>query len=107
MVPAPRVVVLRKASGERGADQVEAPDRILRLSAMLDMVNNELQLAAIPPASVPPLQRVLEGSSVALERSVSPAPAHEAVSLPALWSAARVTGPARASPGHERRPGGS
>ena len=33
--------------------------------------------------------------------------AHEAVSLPALWSAARVTGPARASPGHERRPGGS
>ena len=54
MVPAPRVVVvLRKASGERGAHQVEAPDRILRLWAMLDMVNNELQLAAISPESAP------------------------------------------------------
>jgi len=67
---------------------------------MLDMVNNELQLAAIPPESV-----------ASQRQPTYPHPAtgvaHEAVSLPAPRSAARVTGPARASPGHELRPGGS
>jgi len=77
-VPGPRVVVvLRRSSGDRGEDRVEAPDRVLRLWAMLNAANEDLHLAAVPPESVPHLQHVLEDVNTELERSVSPSLAAE------------------------------
>ena len=77
-VPVPRVVVvLRRPSGDRGEDRVEAPDRVLRLWAMLNTANEDLHLAAVPPESVPHLQHVLEDVNTELERSVSPSLAAE------------------------------
>ena len=77
-VPGPRLVVgLRRSSGERGEDRVEAPDRVLRLWAMLNAANEDLHLAAVPPELVPRLQHVLEDVNAELERSVSPSLADE------------------------------
>lgn len=77
-VPVSRVVVvLRRSSGDRGEDRVEAPDRVLRLWAMLNAANEDLHRAAVPPESVRHLQQVLEGVNAELERSVSPSLADE------------------------------
>jgi len=77
-VPVPRVVVvLRRPSGDRGEDRVEAPDRVLRLWAMLNAANEDLHLAVVPPESIPHLQHVLEDVNAELERSVSPSLADE------------------------------
>ena len=77
-MPIPRVVVvLRKSSGERGEDRVEAPDRVLRLWGMLNSANEDLHLGALPPESVRHLQKVLEDINAELDRSVSPSLADE------------------------------
>lgn len=78
IAPASRVaVVLDRSSGERGEDRVEAPDRVLRLWAMLNAANEDLHLASVPPESVGRLQQVLEGIGADLDRSVSPGLAEE------------------------------
>lgn len=77
-VPEARVVVvLKRSSGERGEDRVEAPDRVLRLWAMLNTANDDIHLAAVPPESVRHLQHVLDEVNAELERSVSPSLADE------------------------------
>ena len=73
----PRVVIGLDAPQAGDAYRVEAPDRILRMYGLLEAARDELDLTTIPPQDRARVQRLLEAVSAELERSVSPALAHE------------------------------
>jgi hypothetical protein len=75
---APRLaVVLGGRAGSGRICRVEAPDRVLRVWALLNDADNELHQVSLPPAAASRLQRQLDTLTGELERSVSPALADE------------------------------
>ena len=75
---APRLaVVLGRAADSGRICRVEAPDRVLRIWALLNDVGKELHQVSLQPAAAPRLQRQLDALTGELERSVSPALAGE------------------------------
>jgi hypothetical protein len=77
--PAARGVVVVLDGSPRADDgfRVHAPDRVLRIWALLKAVARELHEADLPPGALPRLERTLEEATAELERSVSPALAAE------------------------------
>jgi hypothetical protein len=57
--------------------RVDAPDRVLRIWAMLSVADNELHEVSVPPGTAARLQRQLDAFAAELERSLSPALAGE------------------------------
>jgi len=57
--------------------RVDAPDRVLRIWALLNSAHDELGHASLAPAAVTRLQRQFGALTAELERSVSPALAGE------------------------------
>lgn len=76
--PAPRfAVAIGRPGVPGGACQVESPDRLLRMLALLTEADAELRRADLPPQSLARVQRQLAAVSAEIERSVSPALADE------------------------------
>jgi hypothetical protein len=67
------VVMGRQADASR----VDAPDRVLRIWAMLSNANGELHQASLRPEMTARLQRQFDALTAELERSLSPALASE------------------------------
>jgi hypothetical protein len=77
-VTPPRLTVMLGRSADSGRIcRVEAPDRVLRIWALLNDADHELHQVSLPPAAAPRLQRQLDALTGELERSVSPALAGE------------------------------
>ena len=77
-VTVPRLaVVLGRSADSSRICRVEAPDRVLRIWALLYDADHELHQVSLPPAAVPRLRRQLDVLTGELERSVSPALADE------------------------------
>lgn len=75
---APRLaVVLAGAAGTPQACRVEAPDRVLRIWALLSATHDELRQGTPLPRASRRMQLQLEAVTAELERSVSPALASE------------------------------
>ena len=75
---APRFAVTIGRPGPPGTTcQVEAPDRLLRMLALLTEADDELRQVDMPPESLARVQRQLAAVSAEIERSVSPALADE------------------------------
>ena len=74
----PRLAVImgRPADASRVC-RVDAPDRVLRIWAMLASADGELHQASLRPGEVARLQRQLDALTAELERSLSPALAAE------------------------------
>ena len=74
IVTPPRLAVTmgRAADGSRVC-RVDAPDRVLRIWAMLASADGELHQASLRPGEVARLQRQLDALTAELERSLSPA----------------------------------
>ena len=70
------VVMDRTADASRLC-RVDAPDRVLRIWAMLSNANGDLQQASLPPETTARLRRQLDALTAELERSLSPALAGE------------------------------
>jgi len=78
VVTPPRLAVIMDRSADASrVCRVDAPDRVLRIWAMLARVNVELHQASLGPEAVPRLQRQLDALTAELERSLSPALARE------------------------------
>ncbi len=82
---APRLVgVLARDSGESRVCRVDAPGRVLRISALLNNASEELRQADLPAGAAERLERQLGAFTAELDLSVSPAPAPRAArALPA------------------------
>lgn len=78
VVTPPRLAVTmgRPADASRVC-RVDAPDRVLRIWAMLASADGELHQASLRPGEVARLQRQLDALTAELERSLSPALAAE------------------------------
>ena len=71
---APRlVVVLARDGGESRVCRVDAPDRVLRIWALLNNASEELRQVDLPAGAAERLERRLGAITAELERSVSPA----------------------------------
>ena len=70
------VIMGRPADASRVC-RVDAPDRVLRIWAMLASADGELHQASLRPGEVAQLQRQLNALTAELERSLSPALAAE------------------------------
>ena len=71
---APRlVVVLARDGGESRVCRVDAPDRVLRIWALLYNASEELRQVDLPAGAAERLERQLGAFTAELERSVSPA----------------------------------
>ena len=71
---APRlVVVLARDGGESRVCRVDAPDRVLRIWALLNNASGELRQVDLPAGAAERLERQLGAFTAELERSVSPA----------------------------------
>jgi hypothetical protein len=78
VVTPPRLAVIMDRAADAGrVCRVDAPDRVLRIWAMLTSANVELHQASLPPEAVPRLQRQLDALTAELDRSLSPALAAE------------------------------
>jgi hypothetical protein len=78
IVTPPRLaVILGRAADAGRVCRVDAPDRVLRIWAMLTSASVELHQASLPPETVPRLQRQLDALIAELDRSLSPALAAE------------------------------
>lgn len=76
--PAPRLAVVLDGPPDSGrVCRVEAPDRVLRIWALLNDADNELRQVSLPHMAAARLQRQLEVVIAELERSVSDALADE------------------------------
>jgi hypothetical protein len=74
----PRVAVAVGTAGPQGTTyQVESPDRLLRMLALLTEADDELREVDLPPQALTRIQRQLAAVSAEIERSVSPALADE------------------------------
>jgi hypothetical protein len=71
-VPARFVVIIGKPAGDGSACRVEAPDRLLRVWSLLQATYEQSDWAALPPESVPALQRQLQAIRRELEEAISP-----------------------------------
>ncbi len=78
VVTPPRLAVTigRPADASRVC-RVDAPDRVLRIWAMLSNANDDLHQASLRPGEVARLRRQLDALTAELERSLSPALADE------------------------------
>jgi hypothetical protein len=74
--PCLAVIMGREADASRVC-RVDAPDRVLRIWAMLTSASDELHQANLRPGTVGRLQRQLDALIAELERSLSPALAGE------------------------------
>ena len=70
--PARFAVIIGKPAAGGSACRVEAPDRLLRLWSLLQATYEQSDWAALPPESVPALQRQLQAIRREFERAVSP-----------------------------------
>ena len=70
-------VVMDKSADASRIYRVDAPDRVLRIWAMLSSAAGELHQASLPPEMTARLQRQLDALTAELERSLSPALAGE------------------------------
>ncbi|HTQ94665.1 MAG TPA: proteasome activator [Streptosporangiaceae bacterium] len=70
-------VILGRAADASRVCRVDAPDRVLRVWAMLASADDELHQASLRPGEVARLQRQLDAVTAELERSLSPALARE------------------------------
>ena len=70
-------VVLDKPADAGRICRVDAPDRVLRIWAMLSSAAGELRQASLRPEMTARLQRQLDALTAELERSLSPALAGE------------------------------
>jgi hypothetical protein len=78
VVTLPRLaVVMGRAADASRVCRVQAPDRVLRIWAMLASADGELRQASLRPEAVARLQRQLDALTAELERSLSPALAGE------------------------------
>jgi hypothetical protein len=78
VVTPPRVaVIMGRAADASRVCRVDAPDRVLRIWAMLASASDELHQASLRPGAVARLQRQLDALTAELERSLSPALAGE------------------------------
>jgi len=78
VVTLPRLaVVMGRAADASRVCRVDAPDRVLRIWAMLASADDELHRASLRPEAVARLQRQLDVLTAELERSLSPALAGE------------------------------
>ena len=74
VVTLPRLaVVMGRAADASRVCRVDAPDRVLRIWAMLASAGDELHQAGLRPEAVARLQRQLDVFTAELERSLSPA----------------------------------
>jgi hypothetical protein len=88
----PRLAVMIDGPADAGrVCRVEAPDRVLRMWALLNSAQNELRQANLPPGAVARLRRQLDVLTAELERSVSPALAGELHHLVGGGQAAAAT----------------
>jgi Protein of unknown function (DUF2587) len=71
-VPARFAVILGKPAADGSACRIEAPDRLLRVSSLLRATYGQLDWAALPPESLPALQRQLQTVRRELEQAISP-----------------------------------
>ena len=77
-VTPPRLAVIVGRAADAGrVCRVDAPDRVLRIWAMLASADGELHQAILRPGAVARLQRQLDALTAELERSLSPALAGE------------------------------
>jgi len=72
-----RLAIVLSPPGSRSACRVEAPERVLRAWAMLNVADDELCRALITPGAAARLGRQLQAITGELERSLSPALADE------------------------------
>jgi hypothetical protein len=70
-------VTMGRAGDASRVCRVDAPDRVLRIWAMLASANDDLHQASLRPGEVARLQRQLDALTAELERSLSPALASE------------------------------
>jgi hypothetical protein len=77
VVPLSLAVVMGKAADASRICRVDAPDRVLRVWAMLSSVSGELRQASLRPEARARLQLQLGAFTAELERSLSPALAGE------------------------------
>jgi hypothetical protein len=70
--PARFAVIIGKPAAGGSACRVEAPDRLLRVWSLLRATYEQSDWAALPPDSVPALQRQLQVIRRDLEKAVSP-----------------------------------
>jgi hypothetical protein len=77
VMPPRLAVVLGRPAGSGRVCRVEAPDRVLRIWALLNDADTELHQVSLPPRAAPRLQRQVDALIRELERSVSPALADE------------------------------
>ena len=78
IITPPRLAVtIGRAADARRVCRVDAPDRVLRIWAMLARADDELHQASLRPELVAQLQQQLDVLIAELERSLSPAPAGE------------------------------
>ena len=92
VVTPPRLAVImgRPADASRVC-RVDAPDRVLRIWAMLASADGELHQASLRPGEVARLQRQLDALTAELERSLSPALAAELHRLVGWEAGAELT----------------
>ena len=77
VVTPPRLAVIMGQADASRVCRVDAPDRVLRIWAMLASADGELRQASLRPGEVAQLQRQLNALTAELERSLSPALAAE------------------------------
>jgi len=71
-VPARLAVIIGKPADDGSACRIEAPDRLLRVWSLLQATYEQSDWAALPPGSVPALQRQLQAIRRELEQAVPP-----------------------------------
>ena len=71
-VPTRFVVIIGEPAGDGSACRIEAPDRLLRVWSLLQVTYEQSDWAALPPESVPSLQRQLQAIRRELEKAISP-----------------------------------
>ena len=92
VVTPPRLAVIMDRPAVAGrVCRVDAPDRVLRIWAMLASASDDLHQASLRPGEVARLQRQLDALTAELERSLSPALASELHHLVGWEAGAELT----------------
>src|SRR6185437_9264916 len=76
-VPPCLAVVVGRGNGTGQVCRVDAPDRVLRVWALLGNAADDLRQADLPPEMIAQLRRQLDAAVAELETSLSPALADE------------------------------
>ena len=91
VVTPPRLAVIMGLADASRVCRVDAPDRVLRIWAMLASADGELHQASLRPGEVARLQRQLDALTAELQRSLSPALAAELHRLVGREAGAELT----------------